>query len=214
MLPPQGSGKAVNISLAGAGRRGLGQNSWFLNYCDPIVRPVGGANVLATDYVHNEEDSAGLAARSTVRAMSVSLESLMREAPDVGLRPSLGAELLSFILVGGTAALAFAGLSTLLIGAGTGVPDWILSAVCYALFIVPVYLAHRALSFRSKTPHEVALPRYVAVQLSALLLATLFSYVCYVVFGMPATIASFLVIGLTSGVNFIVLKVWAFAHRS
>jgi putative flippase GtrA len=100
--------------------------------------------------------------------VSLSLESLMRAAPIEAPQPGLAAAAISFLLVGGVAALCFIGLSMLVIGLRTGVPDWIVSTICYAIFIVPVYLAHRALSFRSRTPHAVALPRYVAVQLSAL----------------------------------------------
>jgi putative flippase GtrA len=129
-------------------------------------------------------------------------------------RPALLGELFSFAAVGGTAALAFVALSTLLTGLPTGLPDWLVSALCYALFIVPVYLAHRRLSFHSEVPHAVALPRYVAVQMSALALASLFSYVCYGLFGLSSAVAATLVICLTSGVNFVVLKLWAFAQRS
>ncbi len=129
-------------------------------------------------------------------------------------RTAVLGELFSFAAVGGTAALAFVGLSMLLTGLDTGAPDWIVSAACYALFIVPVYLAHRRLSFHSQMPHAVALPRYVAVQMSALVLASMFSFVCYGLLGMPSALAAAVVICLTSGVNFVVLKLWAFAHRS
>jgi len=78
---------------------------------------------------------------------------------------------------------------------------------------VPVYVAHRRYSFSSRAPHAVALPRYAAVQLSALALASVFSWLCYSILGMPTGLAALLVIGLTSGVNFIILKLWAFAHR-
>ena len=146
--------------------------------------------------------------------MSISLESLMRDSAIEAPRPTLFTELGSFLLVGGLAALCFVGLSMLLVDLGTGVPDWIVSACCYALFIVPVYIAHRRVSFRSNVPHSVALPRYVAVQVSALALASGFSYVCYSLLGMQTATAAFLVVVLTSGVNFAVLKLWAFAHRS
>jgi putative flippase GtrA len=144
--------------------------------------------------------------------MSLSLESLMRDSAIEAPRRSLGAEIFSFLFVGGMAALCFIGLSVLMIDLNTGLPDWIVSAFCYAVFIVPVYLAHRFYSFRSSAPHTVALPRYIAVQLSALTLAAIFSFVCYNVLGMESAAAAFIVIGLTSGVNFIVLKLWAFAQ--
>jgi putative flippase GtrA len=145
--------------------------------------------------------------------MSVSLESLMRDSAIEAPRPSPAAEVFSFLFVGGIAALCFIGLSMLMIDLKTGLPNWVVSALCYAAFIVPVYLAHRAYSFRSHAPHAVALPRYVAVQFSALTLAAIFSYVCYNLLGLETAAAAFVVIGLTSGVNFIVLKLWAFAHK-
>jgi putative flippase GtrA len=145
--------------------------------------------------------------------MSVSLESLMRDSVIEAPRPTILTELVSFLFVGGMAALCFVGLSMLMIDLRTGVPEWMVSVLCYAVFIVPVYLAHRRVSFRSNAPHSVALPRYVAVQLTALTLAALFSYVCYSVLGMQTATAALLVIVLTSGVNFAVLKLWAFAHR-
>lgn len=145
--------------------------------------------------------------------MSLSLQSLMRDDLVAARQPSVATELVAFLVIGGAAALSFVGLSTLMIGLGTGVPDWIVSAACYAVFIVPVYLLHRRYSFRSDVPHAVGLPRYVAVQFSALLLASLFSYLCYNVLGFGTVVAAGLVIGLTSGVNFVVLKLWAFARR-
>lgn len=144
--------------------------------------------------------------------MSVSLESLMR-VPDVAeARGSLLLELVSFVAIGGCAALAFVALSTLMISLATGVPDWAMSALCYAAFVVPVYLLHRRYTFRSDVPHGEALPRYVAVQVSALVMASLFSFLCYSVFGMQGWVAALLVIALTSGVNFMTLRIWAFAN--
>ena len=146
--------------------------------------------------------------------MSLSSETATQEAAVTVIRRRTATrEILSFVLIGGLAALAFVALSMLMIGLGTGLPDWIVSAICYALFVGPVYLAHRLISFRSSTPHAVALPRYVAVQLGAVGLASLFSYLCYALIGMPTALAAALVIGLTSSVNFVVLKLWAFAQR-
>jgi len=143
--------------------------------------------------------------------VSISLESLMRDSAIDGPRPSATTELLSFLVVGGTAAACFAGLSAVMIDSRTGMPDWVVSALCYVAMIFPAYLAHRRFSFRSKAPHGVALPRYVAVQMSAIVLATIFSFVCYGIFGMPTLAAALVVTVLTSGVNFVVLRFWAFA---
>ncbi|MNW21468.1 hypothetical protein D3C71_2224120 [compost metagenome] len=46
----------------------------------------------------------------------------------------------------------------------------------------------------------------------ALVLAALFSFVVHGVLGVPTVPASMLVIALTSGVNFAVLRSWAFAR--
>ncbi len=142
--------------------------------------------------------------------MSASLESLMREQlADDRSSPLPG--LLSFIGIGGGAALAFVVVSSLAVGLPTGLPKWVVSAICYAAFIVPVYLLHRRYSFRSSAPHGQALPRYVAVQVGAVVLAALFSWVAYGIVGLPSLFAALLVSALTAGVNFIILRRWAFA---
>ena len=143
--------------------------------------------------------------------MSVSLESLMRDAPaERGLSPLL-AGLLSFLIIGGVAAIAFVGVSTAAVATFRTVPPWLLSALCYAAFIVPVYLLHRRFSFRSGAAHGRALPRYGLVQLCGLALATGFSWLCYGLIGLPAPVAALLVIGLTSALNFVILRLWAFS---
>jgi len=145
--------------------------------------------------------------------MSVLLESLVRDQDHTTGRASLTWQALSFLVIGTGAALAFVGLSSFILGLGLPLADWVLSALCYAAFIVPVYLLHRRFSFESSAPHGRALPRYVAVQLLGLALATMFSFVAYGVVGLPTVAASLLVIAMTSAVNFLILKVWAFGER-
>ena len=144
--------------------------------------------------------------------MSASLQSLMRDqlAGDDAGAPVL-AQLFAFVLIGGAAAVAFIGVSAAAVAAFDAMPAWLVSSLCYAGFIVPVYLLHRRYSFRSDAAHGRALPRYVAVQLCSLGLAALFSYVAYGVVGLPTLTAAILVTVLTSGVNFLVLRRWAFA---
>jgi len=127
------------------------------------------------------------------------------------LRKGLGSQVVAFIMVGGLGAVAFVTLSSLFVGMHAALPKWLVSTLCYGVLIGPVYLAHRRFSFRSEVPHGHALPRYVGVQLYALLLASVFSYVAYSVFGLPAFWASIIVTGLISAVNFVVLRLWAFA---
>ena len=145
--------------------------------------------------------------------MSAALESLMRDIPADRTEPSLLGGLFAFLAVGGAGALGFVVLSTLMISLGTGYADWQVNTACYAATILPVYLLHRRYSFQSDASHLQALPRYMAVQGMALVLAALFSYVVHGVPGLPTVFASMLVIGLTSGVNFMVLRSWAFARQ-
>ena len=145
--------------------------------------------------------------------MSQSLESLMRDRALDAPRNPVALQLLSFLAIGMAAAIGFVGLSSLMVALIAFVPSWIVSALCYAVFVLPVYLLHRRFTFASDAPHSHALPRYVAVQVTALVLATIFSYIAYGTLGLPAPLAALLVIGLTSGVNFVVLRAWAFANR-
>lgn len=145
--------------------------------------------------------------------MSASLESLVRQSMLETERPAPLAGLVSFVIVGGSGAAAFVVLSSVAMALPTGQPRWLVSAICYALLILPVYLLHRRFSFRSEAPHGHAFPRYVAVQVAGLVLAASFSFVAYGVFALPTVAAALLVVGLTAGVNFFVLRHWAFAVR-
>ena len=144
--------------------------------------------------------------------MSAALQSLMRDMPATQPAAPMMGGLLAFLLIGGSGAAAFVVLSTIMVGLDTGYAVWSVNAACYAALIVPVYLMHRRYSFQSDASHWQALPRYMAVQGMALLLAALFSQVVHGVPSLPTVFASMLVIALTSGVNFMVLRSWAFAR--
>ena len=143
--------------------------------------------------------------------MSASLDSLMSDIPAVDTSPSRLHSAFFFLCIGGSGAVAFVVLSTLMIWLDTGLPAYVVNALCYGALIVPVYLLHRRFSFQSDASHWQALPRYLAVQVSAVLLAALFTFVIHGVLEVPTLFASMLVIGLTSGVNYFVLRSWAFA---
>lgn len=143
--------------------------------------------------------------------MHASLESFMPSGLPVPARSILG-DLGAFLGIGAGAMIGFVVLSTLVLSLPTGLPDWMASALCYGAFIVPVYLLHRRFSFGSDAQHRHALPRYVAVQAAALTLATLLSAIAYGIFSMPTLVASILVVTLTSGVNFVILRSWAFVQ--
>ena len=120
---------------------------------------------------------------------------------------------LAYVLIGGSAALGFVTLSTVVIGYRPPAPEWVTSVLCYMLFILPVYLLHRRFSFGSSAAHAQALPRYALVQGVSAALAAMFSFVAYHMAGLPPLSASVLVIAATSSFSFLVLKAWAFAAR-
>ncbi|MEO7221885.1 MAG: hypothetical protein ABIY37_05380, partial [Devosia sp.] len=98
--------------------------------------------------------------------MSASLKSLMRDQLATGdtAAPVL-AQLFAFLVIGGGAAVAFIVLSAAAVANFATQPAWVVSSLCYAGLILPVYLLHRRYSFRSEAAHSQALPRYIAVQL-------------------------------------------------
>jgi len=142
--------------------------------------------------------------------MSAALASLMPDVPETSA-PS--ESLFSFVLIGGFGSVLFVLLSSLAVSL-LPFAEWQVNACCYAATILPIYLLHRRFSFRSDAAHRQALPRYVSVQLMALVLAALFSFVIYGSLHLPPVAASILVVALTSGVNFMVLRSWAFASAS
>lgn len=122
-------------------------------------------------------------------------------------------QLVAFVAIGAAGAAGFVALSSLA-NQMTGAESWLVNALCYGLLIGPVYLAHRRFSFQSELPHSHALPRYIGVQLMAVALVMLFSFVVYAILGMTSAVAATLVIALTAGLNFVVLRGWAFAHQA
>lgn len=129
-----------------------------------------------------------------------------------GRQRSSARQFVAFLVVGGGAALAYVLLSSVIVSLRTGVADWIVSSACYAAMVVPVYLAHRGISFRSQTAHRVALPRYVTVQAIGLSLAAAVSYATFNVLHLPAVAASSVVVVLVSIMNFLLLRLWAFRN--
>ena len=133
--------------------------------------------------------------------------------PDESARNPADRSVAEALPVGGTGAVAFIALSSTIIELHTGLPEWLISGLCWAALIGPVYLGHRILSFRSSVPHGQALPRYILVQLCGVTLAALFSFLCYRVLGFSSIVGAALVAVFTAGMNFFVLRLWAFATR-
>ncbi|GLQ08433.1 hypothetical protein GCM10007913_03650 [Devosia yakushimensis] len=145
--------------------------------------------------------------------MNAALQSLLPDMGRAGTERHVLLDLAAFLCIGGSGAMGFIALSSLVAGLGTGLPLWLTNGLSYAAMIVPVYLLHRRFSFGSNAPHGQALPRYVGVQLLSVLLVALFSFVVHGLFDLAAVGASTIVAGLTAAVNFVVLRGWAFAQR-
>jgi putative flippase GtrA len=119
-------------------------------------------------------------------------------------------QLALFIAIGGSAALVYALFSAAMIGMRTGLPDWLVSGLCYAIMVPLVYLLHHLISFRSASGHRQALPRYLAVQALGICLATLLSLLCHTWLRLPPVAAGLVIAAVVAGINFLLLKLWAF----
>jgi putative flippase GtrA len=116
----------------------------------------------------------------------------------------------AFVIVGGGAAVIFIVLSTAILSLNTGIPRWLASALCYALLVGPVYLAHHKITFRSQQRHSEALPKYLATQALAVVVSAGMAMPVYHLFHLEPLPGSVLVTVLTSIGSFVVLKLWTF----
>jgi putative flippase GtrA len=116
----------------------------------------------------------------------------------------------AFLMIGGGAAAIFIALSTWLLSLDTGIPRWLGSALCYALLVGPVYLAHHKVTFRSQARHRDALPKYLATQGLAVIVSALIAIPVYHLFHLDPLPGSILVTGLTSLGSFVILRLWTF----
>ena len=80
-----------------------------------------------------------------------------------------------FILVGGSAALLYLVLATLLFKF-LKTPEWLASAIAWTLCIIPAYYGQKILTFASKSNHIIAFPRYLISQIIAIILSTILSF--------------------------------------
>jgi putative flippase GtrA len=120
----------------------------------------------------------------------------------------MGRQLVAYTVVGGTGALAYAAIATTLTMMGGTV--WIVSTVCYALFIPVMYLAQRGWTFGSQNSHISSFPKYVVTQAFGLAIAAIVPHALVNGLGISAPIAYLFVLGIIAIGNFVVLKFWAF----
>lgn len=145
--------------------------------------------------------------------MSSSLESLIREEMSAKSGSHVGTDFAAYVIVGLLAIAGYVGLSAALMLLAPAVPQWVVSAVAYAMFVFIAYVAHWQFAFRTKVEHKYALSIYLLIQACTLGLATVFSWLVYGVASMPTIPAAITVMVLTSGASFIALRIWAFDRR-
>ena len=119
--------------------------------------------------------------------------------------------LVAFVLIGIGVAAFYAGLEPAFVSAFPEIAPLELDLLVFASLLVPAYQLHRRFCFPSEMPHLRAAMRYTAVQLGVLCLAGFFSQLAHGVVGLPHLTTLLLVFGLTAGVNFSLLRTWAFS---
>lgn len=117
-------------------------------------------------------------------------------------------EVVSFLAVGGGAAVAFTALGSLLTQAGVRPSLSLIGAL--AVVVLPSYFAQRRLTFRSARPHRDALPRYLLTQMVGNGLGLIVAEaVPSVIRDRPALSFALLAVGIAM-TNFAMLKLWTF----
>ena len=117
----------------------------------------------------------------------------------------------AFVVIGAGAAALFAVVASALVTAFPDIAPLQIQLLVFASLLVPAYQLHRRFCFPSEMPHVRAVMRYATVQLGVLCLAGFFSQLANGVVGLPHLTTLLLVFGLTVGVNFSVLRTWAFS---
>ena len=108
-------------------------------------------------------------------------------------------ELFSFLLIGGGAAFSYAVLNYFALGHFDNLPKALVSALCYSVFVIPVYLLQRGFAFASKIEHRAAFPRYVLTQIVAIGANYLFAKLIFEFWHWPHFFGSVAAIIATSG---------------
>ena len=120
------------------------------------------------------------------------------------------AQIVRFALIGGGAAAFYTILNYFALGFFVNIPKALISSLCYSLFIIPVYLLQKHFAFESKSKHSKALPRYVIVQIIALLCNFLAAKTIFDIWHLPNFIGSGIAIIATSLMSFLAMKLWTF----
>ena len=119
-------------------------------------------------------------------------------------------ELILFLLIGGTGAIAYTALNVLL--TKSGVPPAFSVIITIFLLIPPVYFLQHRFTFQSGRNHLSAFPRYAGTQLLGNLIAiAIAAAVPQPIKENPIT-AYVLLSAIVAAINYGILKFWAFRH--
>ena len=132
-------------------------------------------------------------------------EQLRRFMRSVALR-----ELVLFLAIGGTGAIAYTALNVFFTRAG--IRPSLSIAITLVLLVPPVYVLQHRLTFRSGRNHLSAFPRYVGTQLFGNVIAMLVAEAVPEPIKAHPISAFVLMAAIVAAINYGILKFWAFRH--
>ena len=119
-------------------------------------------------------------------------------------------ELVMFLIIGGTGAVAYTALNVFF--TKSGIRPSVSIAITIALLIPPVYTLQHRLTFRSGRNHVSAFPRYVGTQLFGNVIAIAVAEAAPAPIQAHPVTAFILISASVAAINYGILKFWAFRH--
>ncbi|MDP9095717.1 MAG: GtrA family protein [Pseudomonadota bacterium] len=119
-------------------------------------------------------------------------------------------ELVLFLVIGGTGAIAYTALNVFF--TTSGIRPNLSIAITIALLIPPVYVLQHRLTFRSDHNHLSAFPRYVGTQLFGNMIAIAVATAVPEPIKQHPVTAFILISAIVAAVNYGILKFWAFRY--
>lgn len=116
-----------------------------------------------------------------------------------------------FILVGGSAALLYLILATLLFEF-LNLPEWLASAIAWTLCIIPAYYGQKTLTFNSQSDHRTSFPRYLISQIIAIILSAILSFILSHLTTTHHIVIFITVVLLVTSTSYIFQHFWVFNH--
>jgi len=114
-----------------------------------------------------------------------------------------------FGIVGASLALVYFAIAYF--GAAViGAEAQVASAAAYLILIPVGYYAHRVVTFRSKSRHMVALPRFIASTCGGIALSWVVPYMAVRMFDAPQWMAFLAVCVVIPATSFALLRMWVF----